>query len=56
MLLTVGFQGPVKLTEMTSWSTKKKDQQTASPCSHLPSLFGEKFRHCPSSLERNLKK
>ena len=35
---------------------RKKDQQTASPCSHLPSLFREKFRHRPSSLERNWKK
>jgi hypothetical protein len=43
---------------MISWSTKKKrkkDQQTGSPCSHLPSLCKENFRHCPSSLERNWK-
>jgi Ethanolamine utilization protein EutJ (predicted chaperonin) len=35
----VGFQKPVKLTEMTSRSTKKKDQQTGSlvPTYH-PSL------------------
>jgi hypothetical protein len=51
-----GFQRPVKLTEMTSWSTKKKDQQTGSPFSHLLSLFRENFRHCPSSLERNWKR
>jgi hypothetical protein len=35
---------------------EKKDQQTGSPCSHLPSLFRENFRHRPSSLERNWKK
>jgi hypothetical protein len=35
---------------------EKKDQQTGSPCFHLPSLFRENFRHRPSSLERNLKK
>jgi hypothetical protein len=45
----------VQLTEMTSWSTKKKDQQTGSICSHLPSFFRENCRHCPSSLERNWK-
>ena len=28
---------------------RKKDQQTGSPCSHLPSLFIENFRHFPSS-------
>jgi hypothetical protein len=30
----------------------KKDQQTGSPCSHLPSLFKEYFRQCSSSLEK----
>jgi hypothetical protein len=29
---------------------RKKDQQTGSPSPHLPSLFRENFRHCPSSL------
>jgi hypothetical protein len=32
---------------------EKKYQQMGFPCSHLPSLFRENFRHCPSSLERN---
>ena len=31
---------------------RKKYQQTGSPCSHLPSLFRENFRHCQSSLCR----
>jgi hypothetical protein len=48
-----GFSKASKLTEMTSWSTKKKDQQTGSPCSHLLSFFRENCRHCPSSLKRN---
>jgi hypothetical protein len=35
---------------------EKKDQQTGSTLSHLPSLFRENFRHRPLSLERNWKK
>ena len=31
----MGFQRPVKLTEMTSWSTKKKRSTNGPPCSHL---------------------
>jgi hypothetical protein len=42
--------------ERATGKQRKKDQQTASPCSHLPSLFRENFRHRPSSLERNWKK
>ena len=65
----VGIQKPVKLTEIewvfkSQWNKPKwppgiqrrKDQQTGSPCSHLPSFFRENCRHCPSSSERNWKK
>jgi hypothetical protein len=40
------------VTLVTTWFTLA----TASPCSHLPSLFRENIRHCSSSLERNWKK
>ena len=51
----VGFQRLVKLTDMTSLSTKKKNINKWVPLvlTYHPSLFRENFRHCPSSLERN---
>jgi hypothetical protein len=39
-----------------TWSTKKKDQQTGSPCSHLPSLFREKFQALSIIIGKKFKK
>ena len=46
----------LQLEKLPPGVQRNKNQQTGSPCSRLPSLFRENFRHCPSSLERNWKK
>ena len=49
-----GFSKASEINRNDLMEYKEKDQQTGSPCSHLPS-FRENCRHCSSSLERNWK-
>jgi hypothetical protein len=54
LLIRVGFQRPVKLTEITSGVQRKKDQQTDPPVFNYHPSLEKKCRHRPSSLERKM--
>ena len=49
----MSFQKPVKLTEMTSWSTKKKNQQTGSPCHPSLEKIAGIVRHHWNEIEKS---
>jgi hypothetical protein len=54
--LRVGFQKPVKLTEMTSWSTKKKRSTNGFPLFSLTILLKRKLQALSVIIGKKLKK
>ena len=55
-LQRVGFQRPVKLTEMTSWSTKKKRSTNGFPLFSLTIPLQRKFQALSVIIGNKLKK
>ena len=55
-LQRVGFQRPVKLTEMTSWSTKKKRSRNGFPLFSLTIPLQRKFQALSVIIGNKLKK